>query len=65
MLELDFGDMPEKSKEEYLDIYKGIQSEILNTTRFDENSDLSTTYLRRVDTTRASKIKVEETVPIS
>ena len=25
--------MPEKLKEEYLDIYNGIQSEILNTTR--------------------------------
>ena len=36
MLELDFGDMPEKLKEEYLDIYEGIQSEILNTTTFDE-----------------------------
>ena len=29
MLELDFGDKPEKLKEEYLDVYKGIQSEIL------------------------------------
>ena len=65
MLELDFGDTPEKLKEEYLDIYKGIQTEILSTTRFDENSDLSTTYLGRVDITRASKIKAEETFPIS
>ena len=65
MLELDFGDIPQKLKEEYLDIYSGIQSEILNTTRFDENSDLSTTYLGRVDMTRNSKIKVEETFPIS
>ena len=59
MLELDFGDMPEKLKE-YLDIYVGIQSEILSTTTCDENSNLRTTYLGRVDTTRASKIKVEE-----
>ena len=65
MLELDFGDMPETLMEEYLDIYDGIQSEILSTTRFDENSDLSTTHLGRVDMTRASKIKVEETFPIS
>ena len=61
----DFGDMPEKLMGEYLDVYKGIQSEILNTTKFDENSDLSTTYLGRVDTTRTSKIKAEETFPIS
>ena len=65
VLELDFGDIPEKLKEEYLDIYEGIQSEIISTTRFDENSDLSTTYLGRVDMTRVSKIKVEETFPIS
>ena len=42
--ELDFGPTPNILKEEYLDMYKGIQSEILNTTRLDENSDLSTTY---------------------
>ena len=36
MLKLDFGDMPEKSKEEYLNIYDDIQSEILSTTRFDQ-----------------------------
>ena len=60
MLELLFGDIPEKLKEEYLDVYKGIQSEILSTTRFDENSDLSTTYLGRVNTTKTSTIKREE-----
>ena len=65
MLELDFGDTPEKLKEEYLDIYDGIQSEILSTTRFDEYSDLSTIYIGRVDITRARKIKVEEMFPIS
>ena len=65
MLELDFGDMPEKLKEEYLDIYNGIQSEIVSTTRFDENSDLSREYLGRIDMTKTSKIKVEETFPIS
>ena len=37
----------------------------MSTTRFDENSDVSTTYLGRVDMTRASKIKAEETFLIS
>ena len=63
MLGLDFGDTPEKLKKEYLDIYNGIQSEILSTTRFDQNSDLSTTYLGKGDTTRASKIKVGGNIP--
>ena len=56
--------MPEKLKGEYLDMYKGIQSKVMNTTRFDENLDLSTMYLGRVDITRVSKIKVEERFPI-
>ena len=30
--ELDFGSTPHKLHEEYLDIYEGIQSEIVNTT---------------------------------
>ena len=28
VLEIDFGDIPEKSKGEYLDVYRGIQLEI-------------------------------------
>ena len=44
IIELDFGPTPDILKKEYLDVYEGIQSEILNTTRFDENSDLSSTY---------------------
>ena len=34
-----------KVKETYFDKYEGIQSEISQVTRFDENTDLSTTYL--------------------
>ena len=65
MLELDFGDMQEKLNDEYLDVYDQIQSEILSTTRLHEISELSTTYLGRIDMTRTSKFKVEETFPIS
>ena len=46
-------------------MYEGLQSEVINTTRFDENSDLSMTYLGRIDLTRASKIKAEEIFSIS
>ena len=38
---------------------------MLNTIRFDENSYLSMTYLRRTDMTRETKIKVEEKFSIS
>ena len=50
---------------DYLDMYEGIQSETVSTTRFTENSDLYMTYLGRIDITRASKIKAEERFPIS
>ena len=46
--ELDFSVMPQKLQEEYMDIYEGIHSEIVISNRFDENSDISTTYLGRV-----------------
>ena len=65
MLELDFGDIPEKLKGEYLDMYEGIQSEIWSTTKFDENSDTSTTYLGKVDTFKNCKLKAEESFLIS
>ena len=43
--ELDFGVTPQKLQEEYMDIYEGIHSDIVCNNSFDENSDISTTYL--------------------
>ena len=43
-MELDFGSTPHKLCKEYLDVFEGIQSETVNTVRFDENSDLSMTF---------------------
>ena len=63
-IKLDFGDTPSKLWEEYLDVYDGIQSEIVNTSRFNENSDLSMTYLGRSDKTRNNKLKAKESFPI-
>ena len=63
--ELDFGSIPFKLLEEYLDIYEGIQLEIVSATRFDEYTDLSTTYLGRVDKGSNSKLRAEESFPIS
>ena len=62
---LDFGDAPDKLKGEYLDMYDRVRSEVLCTTKFDENSNLSTTNLGRIDMTRFDQIKAEERFPIS
>ena len=47
LLEVNLVEGLDRSKEEYLDRYEGVQSEIVDTTRFDENSDLSTNILRK------------------
>ena len=54
-----------KIKEAYFDRYEGVQSEISQATRFDENSDLNTTYLGRINQTREGVIRGEESFPIS
>ena len=65
IVKLDFSITPKILQEEYLDVYEGIQSEAVNTTRFDENLDLSTTYLGRSDIAKSDKLKAEESSPIS
>ena len=55
----------DRKKETYFDKYDGVQSEISQETRFDESTDLSTTYLGKVDKTRKSVIRAEESFPIS
>ena len=47
--ELDFGTVPQNLQEEYLDMYEGIQSDIVSSSRFDDNSDISTTYLGKIE----------------
>ena len=43
--ELDFGATPHKLQEEYNDIYEGLHFKVESSNRFEENSDISTTYL--------------------
>ena len=64
--ELDFGSIPQRLQEEYLDVYEGIQSDKVHSSRFGENSDISTTYLGRIENTESQdKLKVDESFPIS
>ena len=57
--------MPQKLQEEYMDIYGGIQSEIVSSNIFDENSDLSTMHLGRADKESQNKLKAVESFPTS
>ena len=58
-------DSVDRLREEYLDSYEGIKSEIVDTTRFDENSDLSMTYLGKLNMTCDKNLMVEERFLIS
>ena len=44
---------------------EGIHSEVVSSNRFDENSDISTTYLGRVNKEMQNTLKAEESFPIS
>ena len=58
-----FGPTSDILREEYLDMYKGIQSQMLDTTRLHENSDLSTTYLRKTDRSKIARLKQKSPSP--
>ena len=61
-----FSTVPQNLKEEYLDVYEGIQLNVVSSSRFDENSDLSTTYLGKIKSRESQdKLKAEESFPIS
>ena len=59
LIELDFGPTTDILKGDYLDVYEGTQSEIVNTKRFNKISDLRTTYLGKSDRSKNDQIKAE------
>ena len=46
-------------KSDYLDVYDGVYAEIINTNRFDEDTDLSTTNLGHVNMSRKTDVRAE------
>ena len=64
-LDVDFGIYPDILKSKYLDVYEGVYTEMVYANKFNEKSDLSTTYLGWKKMTRDTKIKAEERFPIT
>ena len=46
-------------------MYEGVYAEMVYASKFNENSDLGTTYLGQTKMTRDTKIKAEERFPIT
>ena len=64
-LDIDFDVNPETLKTKYLDLYEDVHAEMIYTNRFDENSNLSTTYLGQTKITSDTKIKAENKFSIT
>ena len=65
MMNIDFGESPDVLKAKYMDVYQDVFAEVVTTNRFDENANLSTRYLGKIDIKREDIIKAEESFPIS
>ena len=64
-LNIDFGESPKVLRDKYMDVYEEIYAEVVMTNRFDENVDLSTTYIGKIGMKREDIMKAEESFPIS
>ena len=64
-LNIDFGESPEILRDKYMDMYEEIYAEVVTMNKFDENIDLSTTYLGKIGMKREDVMKAEESFPIS
>ena len=62
---LNFGNSPRNLKTDYLDVYESIYMEVISTVRFDEGTDIGTTYLGQVDMIRNTEVKAEESFPMT
>ena len=61
--ELDFSTTPQKLQEEYIDIYEGIQSERVNSNRFDENSQYKHNIFGKSRQRKQKQIKSRRVIP--
>ena len=64
-IDINFGESPNVLKDKYMDVYEDIFAEVVTTNRFDENVDLSTTYLGKISMRGEDIMRAEEIFPIS
>ena len=64
-MDIDFGESPNVLKDKHMGVYEDVFTEVVTTNRFDENVDLSTTYLGKIGMKWEDIMKAEESFPIS
>ena len=58
--EISFNSNTESLKQEYLDIFGGVKSDVIYTAQFDENNDIETAYLGISKMRRHDELKAEQ-----
>ena len=64
-LNIDFGENPKVLRDKYMDVYEEVFAGVVTTNRYDENIDISTTFLGKIGMRREDIMKAEESFPIS
>ena len=64
-LNINFGFNADSLKMKYLDLYEDVYVDMVHMSRFDENSDLSTTYLGQAKVNGDTKFKAEKRFSIT
>ena len=64
-IDIDFRESLEVMKDRYMDMYDEVYAEVVATGSFDENVDLSMTYLGKNNMQREEMLKAKESYPIS
>ena len=62
---MSFNPNPVRLKQDYLDVFEGIRTEVINTVKYDENSDIGTTYLWTFRIKRQDDLRAEHKTSIT
>ena len=65
MISIDFGESADVLKAKYMNVYEDVFAEGVTTNRFDENVNLNTIYLGKIDMKREDTMKAEESFPVT
>ena len=62
-LDINFGLYSDVTRARYLDVYEDVYAEMVSASKFDKNSDLSTTFLGQTNMTRNTKSRLKRDFP--
>ena len=61
---ISFGSNSERLKQDYIDIFEGVKSDVMYTAKYDKNSDTGTTYIGTSEMRRQVALKTQHKASI-